>query len=62
MMSALETRHHDFYCLWCILAGTVAEIYILPENSGKFRVVAGGPVAPPPSCHLKQYKRMNALT
>ena len=61
MMPALETRHHDYYCLWCILAGTVAKIYILPENSGEFREVAGGAVAPP-FLHLKQYKRMNVLT
>ena len=33
MMSALSTRHHDYYYLWCILAGTVAKNYILPENA-----------------------------
>ena len=45
MTSALETRHHDYYCLWCISADTVDEIYILPENSGGFRGVARGAVA-----------------
>ena len=29
--------NHDYYCLWCILAGTVAEVDILPESSGGFR-------------------------
>jgi len=47
MTSVLETRHQDYYCLWRILAGTVAEIYILPENSGGCRGVARGVVAPP---------------
>ena len=47
MMSTLETKHHDYYCLWCILAGTVAEIYTLPENGGGFKEVARGAVAPP---------------
>ena len=30
--------------------------------SGGFRGVAKGAVAPPPSCHLRKYKIMNALT
>jgi len=37
MTSVLETRHQDYYCLWCILAGTAAEIYILPEKSSGFK-------------------------